>query len=139
MTLDYNLRSGILFYLYPVVPGVSHDQVSLVVDGHAPRVLELPLLGSLGAEGGEQASVHVVDLHPVIVGVAHDHPVRGAHGHVVRVLQLARTLPDAAELGHVRAVALEHLREKRNTLYTGCLLNQNLLQALICIRFLLIY
>lgn len=111
----------------------------MVVDGHASRVFELPLFGPLGAESGEQATVHVVDLHPVVVGVAHDHAVRGAHGHVVRVLQLARTLADAAELGHVRAVALEHLKkEEKKTHFILAIVNQNLLQALVYIRFFLI-
>lgn len=73
----------------------------------------MALFGTLNAECGQNASVHIEYLYAVIVRIGNDNPIGIRYGNVVWMLQLALLLATRSEFAHECAVGLENLQGRR--------------------------
>src|SRR5215203_2475386 len=92
----FSFRSK-LEYLQPIISRIhSHDAISLI-DGHAPRISELPRLVSAGAPHLDPAAGRLVDqLHAVVSELAHDQMSFRVLVETVRITKLAEPGTHAA-------------------------------------------
>src|SRR5262249_26524447 len=77
--------------LHTVVLPVRDVDVALVVEGDAPRLVELPLAAAVPAALGQRLAVGGEDLQAVVAAVDDNHVAVGVADDPGRILQFSRT------------------------------------------------
>src|SRR5262249_56230880 len=77
--------------LHTVVLPVRDIDVALVVEGDAPRLVELPLAAASPTVLGQGLAVEGEDLQAVVAAVDNNHVAAGVADDPGRILQFSRT------------------------------------------------
>ena len=95
-------------FLYPVVIGVRHVKIILVIDGDTRRRIELPFLSPLGTKLGQEPAGGVKNGDAVQVFIANVNPALAIDCDPRRRCELAVSFSKRAEGTEVFALRVAH-------------------------------